>query len=129
MVEARGATIAMNLLTPANTELDYRMVEERAMKENISIRTGCFCNPGATEAAFQYPAVKAYQCFEILSPGDFSLQQFSSCMNDRPVGAVRASLGIASNEADVERFVQLLREFTDLSVNSKPRKMPNMIGT
>ena len=129
MVVARGATIAMNLLTPANAELDYRMVEERTMKENISIRTGCFCNPGAAEAAFQYPAVKAYQCFEILSPGDFSLQQFSSCMNDKPVGAVRASLGIASNEPDVERFVQLLREFTDLNVDSKPRKMPDIIGT
>ncbi|HUK49410.1 MAG TPA: aminotransferase class V-fold PLP-dependent enzyme [Terriglobales bacterium] len=128
-VQERGATVAMNLLSPEKRELDYRLVEERAMKENISIRTGCFCNPGAAEAAFQYPAVTAYQCFEKLSPGEFSLQQFSSCMNDLPVGAVRASLGIASNEADVERFVQLLREFTDLRVESKPRLMPDVVGT
>jgi len=126
--ESRGATIALNLLTPSGKELDYRLVEERAIKEKISIRTGCFCNPGAAEAAFQYPAVKAYQCFEQLSPEDFSLQQFSSCMNDKPVGAVRASLGIASNEADVQRFIELLREFTDYRGESKPRIIPDIIG-
>jgi molybdenum cofactor sulfurtransferase len=127
--ESRGATIALNLLTPSGKELDYRLVEERAIDEKISIRTGCFCNPGAAEAAFQYPAVKAYQCFEQLSPDGFSLQQFSACMSDKPVGAIRASLGIASNEADVQRFIELLEQFTDYRGESKPRIMPDIIGT
>jgi molybdenum cofactor sulfurtransferase len=126
--EGRGATIALNMLTPTGKELDYRLIEERAIKEKISIRTGCFCNPGAAEAAFQYPAVRAYQCFESLSPENFSLQQFSSCMNDKPVGAVRASLGIASNEADVQRFIEMLTQFTDYNGESKPRIMPDIIG-
>jgi molybdenum cofactor sulfurtransferase len=126
--EGRGATIALNMLTPTGRELDYRLVEERAIKEKISIRTGCFCNPGAAEAAFQYPAVRAYRCFESLTPENFSLQQFSSCMNDKPVGAVRASLGIASNEADVQRFIEMLTQFTDYTGESKPRIMPDIIG-
>ena len=126
--ESRGATIAFNLLSPSGKELDYRLVEEHAIRDKISIRTGCFCNPGAAEAAFQYPAVKAYQCFEQLSPEDFSLQQFSTCMNDKPVGAARASLGVASNEADVQRFIELLREFTDYRGESKPRIIPDIIG-
>jgi molybdenum cofactor sulfurtransferase len=127
--ESRGATIALNLLTPSGKELDYRLVEERAIDEKISIRTGCFCNPGAAEAAFQYPAVRAYQCFEQLSPEGFSLQQFSACMSDKPVGAIRASLGIASNEADVQRFIELLEQFTNYKGESKPRIMPDIIGT
>jgi molybdenum cofactor sulfurtransferase len=126
--EFRGATIALNLLTPSGKELDYRLVEELAIDEKISIRTGCFCNPGAAEAAFQYPAVNAYQCFEQLSPEGFSLQQFSACMSDKPVGAIRASLGIASNEADVLRFVELLGRFTDYKGESRPRIMPDIIG-
>jgi molybdenum cofactor sulfurtransferase len=126
--ESRGAAVALNLLTRTGKDLDYRLVEESAIKDNISIRTGCFCNPGAAEAAFQYPAARAYQCFESLSPENFSLQQFSSCMNDKPVGAVRASLGIASNEADVQRFVELLRRFIDYDGESRPRIMPDIIG-
>jgi molybdenum cofactor sulfurtransferase len=126
--EGRGATVALNILTPTGKELDYKLIEERAIKEKVSIRTGCFCNPGAAEAAFQYPAVRAYQCFDSLSPESFSLQQFSSCMNDMPVGAVRASLGIASNEADVDRFIEMLTQFTDHSGESKPRIMPDVIG-
>ena len=126
--EGRGATVSLNLLTPGGKELDYRLVEEQAIKEKISIRTGCFCNPGAAEAAYHYPAVQAYKCFEQLSPGDFSIQQFSSCMSGKPVGAVRVSLGIASNEADVQRFIKLLNQFRDYDEKLKPRIMPSMIG-
>jgi molybdenum cofactor sulfurtransferase len=126
--ESRGATIALNLLSSSGKEIDYRLVEERAIRERISIRTGCFCNPGAAEAAFQYPAVRAYQCFEQLSPEDFSLQQFSACMSEKPVGAARASLGIASNGTDVHRFAELLTEFTDFRDESKPRIIPDVIG-
>src|SRR5208337_3295580 len=31
--------------------LDYRRIEELAGLEGISLRTGCFCNPGAGETA------------------------------------------------------------------------------
>jgi hypothetical protein len=30
--------------------LDYRRIEEPANKKGISLRTDCFCNPGAGEA-------------------------------------------------------------------------------
>lgn len=126
--QSRGATVALNLLTASGKELDYRLVEERAIREKISIRTGCFCNPGAAEAAFHYPAVKAYRCFEQLSPTDFSLQQFAACMNGVPVGAIRASLGIASNENDVHRFVGMLREFRNFRGESRSRVIPEVIG-
>jgi len=49
--EARGGTVTLNLYDPDGHLLDYRRVEELAGEEGISLRTGCFCNPGAGEAA------------------------------------------------------------------------------
>ena len=48
---ARGGTVTMNFYDPDGHLLDYRRVEELAGKENISLRTGCFCNPGSGEIA------------------------------------------------------------------------------
>ena len=47
----RGGTIALNLYDPHGHFLDYRRVEELASLQGISLRTGCFCNPGAGETA------------------------------------------------------------------------------
>jgi selenocysteine lyase/cysteine desulfurase len=49
-------------------------------------------------------------------------------MDDKPVGAIRASVGIASNEADVQRFVQLLRTFVDKAAPDSARTAPEIVG-
>ena len=41
----------MNFYDPDGHLLDYRRIEELASAQRISLRTGCFCNPGAGEAA------------------------------------------------------------------------------
>ena len=41
----------MNFYDPDGHLLDYRRVEELAGRSGISLRTGCFCNPGAGETA------------------------------------------------------------------------------
>jgi molybdenum cofactor sulfurtransferase len=50
--EQRGATIAFNFLHPDGSVVDERYVDRIATRHNISLRTGCFCNPGAGEVAF-----------------------------------------------------------------------------
>ena len=47
----RGGTITLNFYDPDGHLLDYRRVEELAADQQISLRTGCFCNPGAGEMA------------------------------------------------------------------------------
>ena len=47
----RGGTITLNFYDPDGHLLDYRRVEELAAAKRISLRTGCFCNPGAGETA------------------------------------------------------------------------------
>jgi len=108
----RGATVAFNLLDIDGREVDYKLVEDRANDDNISIRTGCFCNPGAAEFAFGYTATQSRNCYDLVS-NEFSLEKFSECMEGKPVGALRASLGIASNQADVQRLTQVLKSFLE----------------
>src|SRR5215208_4138478 len=50
--EGRGGAVALNFLDAHGRVVDVRVVERRARAANISLRTGCFCNPGAGEAAF-----------------------------------------------------------------------------
>ena len=50
--DRRGGTIAFNFLHPDGRVVDERLVDLVAAAHNISLRTGCFCNPGAGEVAF-----------------------------------------------------------------------------
>ena len=43
--------MTLNFYDPNGHLLDYRRIEELAGLEHISLRTGCFCNPGAGETA------------------------------------------------------------------------------
>ena len=47
----RGGTVTMNFYDPDGHLIDYRRIDELAGLEGISLRTGCFCNPGAGEWA------------------------------------------------------------------------------
>ena len=47
----RGGTVTMNFYDPDGHLIDYRRIDELAGLEAISLRTGCFCNPGAGEWA------------------------------------------------------------------------------
>lgn len=112
-LELRGGTVAFNLLDPDGELVDFRVVEQRTNEAGISIRTGFFCNPGAAEFAFDYHDDEAFRCIKTLTPETFTLQQFSDCMGDQAVGGVRASLGIASVSADIDRLMEVLESFRD----------------
>jgi selenocysteine lyase/cysteine desulfurase len=109
----RGGTIAFNMTTPNGELVDTDEIEKKANSANISVRTGCFCNPGAAEFAFNYLPEESYHCFSIISPEQFTVQQFSTCMNEMPVGAIRTSAGIATNEQDVQRLLEFIKSFAD----------------
>ncbi len=111
--EGRGATIAFNLLTPAGEVIDFRVVEQRAGETGISLRTGYFCNPGAAEFALDHSDAKVRRCAGTFTPDSFDLWRFAECLRDRPVGAIRASFGIASDEADLRRLLEVLASFRD----------------
>ena len=108
--EARGATVTFNVFDAAGHFIDHRDVEARANAAMISLRTGCFCNPGDGELALGISAEELSSCF-VASRARLTLDDFRRCIDDKSTGAVRVSLGIASNAADVARLVEFLRTF------------------
>ncbi len=108
---ARGGTIAFNFLDPAGNRFDFLLVEERAAEAGISLRTGCFCNPGAGEIAFGLTEDDVSDC---IREERASYARCLAAARGKTAGAVRISLGIASNFPDVYRFLLFARGFIDL---------------
>jgi selenocysteine lyase/cysteine desulfurase len=104
---ARGGVVAFNLLAGGQV-LDYEVVEAAARQQGIAIRGGCFCNPGAAEHAFGFCGPKARACLS----GEFSVAGFRSCMQGQPVGALRASIGLPTTVADLDRLLALAAGLT-----------------
>jgi molybdenum cofactor sulfurtransferase len=110
----RGGTIALNFYDPHGHLLDYRRVEELANDEGISLRTGCFCNPGSSEMAEGLTEDDMLAGFGE-GPG-VTLRSFLQLMQRRghkSAGAMRVSFGLATNFADVWRFAQFAARFRD----------------
>jgi selenocysteine lyase/cysteine desulfurase len=98
----RGGTVAFNLLDPGGRVVDERAVARDTATAGISIRTGCFCNPGAGEGAFQLTKADWRRA---LRGRARTLDQYVDLLGLPSGGALRASVGLASNLADVERFL------------------------
>ena len=125
-----GGTVAFNLIRADGRIIPYAIVERVARERRIAIRGGCFCNPGVAEHAFAFDAQRALSCLRSASAGGFTVERFARCMTDHTaVGALRASVGLATNDRDVERLLDLVdgmrrwgmgdgREFSPASPNS-----------
>jgi selenocysteine lyase/cysteine desulfurase len=110
----RGGTVTVNFYDPDGKPFDYREIEAQANQENISLRTGCFCNPGAGEKAHGLTEADLADCFHCEEPMTF--EAFIAVMSGRvkdAVGAVRVSVGLATNFADVYRFLCFAEGFLD----------------
>lgn len=113
--EARGGTISLNFYDPDGVILDYRKLEGMAYRHNISLRTGCFCNPGAGETALGLTEQEL--CSALEEQQRMTLPELMTVLG-RILGAIRISLGVASNFADAYQFVQFARTLTDRSAAS-----------
>jgi molybdenum cofactor sulfurtransferase len=111
---SRGGTITLNFYDPDGHLLDYRRVEELAIARRISLRTGCFCNPGAGETA---EGLTESDMLSAIAPGvDMTLPLFLQVIQHRSgksAGAIRVSLGLVSNFADADAFLEFAAGFRD----------------
>jgi selenocysteine lyase/cysteine desulfurase len=110
--DRRGATIALNLLDPDGRMVDERLIEQRAMQHRLSVRIGCFCNPGAGEAAFHVTRDTVQRAFD----GEQDVTTYDDYVQvlELPtMGSMRVSLGVASNFLDVHRFLRFIDTFID----------------
>jgi molybdenum cofactor sulfurtransferase len=108
--DKRGGAVTVNFYDRNNNALDHRFIEQQANEANISLRTGCFCNPGAGEVALEISRVELDVCFT--QPGHedrLTVDDFRSCIDGKSTGAVRISVGMVTNFNDVQGFLAFAR--------------------
>ena len=106
MMHRRGGTIALNFLRPDGRLVDVRIVEGRAAEHGVSLRTGCFCNPGSAELVYELPLETLLR-----RTGSPSSSDHLRALGVESGGAVRVSLGVATTFRDVHRFMRFASTF------------------
>ena len=114
-MERRGATIALFIVAPDWRPYDVYDVEAAAARERISVRSGCFCNPGDGEVAHHISRADMERCFRDPAAA-ITLLQCQRTIEDKTgkvPNTIRVSLGLASNFADVHRFMAFAESYRD----------------
>jgi selenocysteine lyase/cysteine desulfurase len=110
VAEGRGGSVTVNFFDKNDKPIDHRFIESEATKVNISLRTGCFCNPGAGEVALGISRVELDVCFA--QPGHedrLSVDDFRLCIDGKSSGAVRISVGMVSTFRDIQSVLEFAR--------------------
>jgi len=110
--ERRGGIVTFNFYGSDGNAIDHRVVERVANRANISLRTGCFCNPGGGELALGLTGTELTSCFrQAAHQTHLTIDDFRACIDGKSTGAVRVSLGLVSNLDDIDRFIEFAKEF------------------
>jgi molybdenum cofactor sulfurtransferase len=110
-----GATIALYIVDPQEHAYDVYDVEKAAADELISVRTGCFCNPGDGEVAHEITRDEMAACFADPTAA-VTLMQCQRRIEDttgKVPNTIRVSLGLASDFGDVYRFLTFAEKYRD----------------
>jgi len=112
-VEKRGGTFLVNFLDEDGQPFPLHEIIQRANDELISLRTGCFCNPGIDELNHGLSADELRKYFNGRDHGDY--EDMTRFLN-RMRGAVRISVGIPTTEHDLEKFKTFAKSFLNKKV-------------
>jgi molybdenum cofactor sulfurtransferase len=102
----RGGNIILNFFDPDGEKHGFEEVENLANQEKISIRSGCFCNPGIDEINNCLSTSEIANYFTSRDHGNYQdMIRFLGKMR----GATRISVGLASSEKDLDHFIRFAR--------------------
>lgn len=107
--EMRGGTIACNFCDPSGAILNCYTVQGHANQYGLSVRSGCFCNPGVREVALGLAREELASVFR--QKERMTYEQFLHLIDNRKQGALRVSLGLATNFSDVYHFLQFAQSY------------------
>ena len=105
-----GATMIMSFFNPDGQPIPFEIIESRASAQGISIRSGCFCNPGLDEIQNCLTTDELSGYFSSRDKGDYRdmilyLQKLR--------GATRVSVGIATVKQDLVAFIQFVKNLAN----------------
>jgi molybdenum cofactor sulfurtransferase len=117
--EKRGGTVILNFKDSEGKTFPFDWIEEQANKQLISIRSGCFCNPGIDETNHCVSNEEIAQYYTSRKEDEFEsvtgYLKYMSKMIGRIRGATRVSFGIATTTKDIETFVKFVSELQNKS--------------
>lgn len=117
--KARGGTVAFNFLDATGKVIDERLVAVESAVARISLRVGCFCNPGGFEDAMDLD-VRPLRRTKAAS-----LDEIINLIGLPSAGAIRVSFGLVSTATDVDRFfafaIETYRDRKNSTTGLSPR--------
>jgi len=112
-LENRGGIFLVNFFDQHGQQYPVELIEQIANSNKISIRTGCFCNPGIDELNHSVSADSLRDYFVCRNYGDYDdLTQFLG----KRRGAVRISIGIATTSLDIKKFMLFGKKLLNMTV-------------
>ncbi len=110
----RGGTIILNFLDIQGKVIFFDAIERLANRKSISIRTGCFCNPGIDEinSCISNEELGKYYIQDDTEKGYHDMIETLGKMR----GAVRISVGLATNKSDLDEFIAFCNSIKNYSI-------------
>jgi len=108
-----GGTLIMCFINPDGTKIGFENIEALANKRNISLRSGCFCNPGLDEVNNCITSAELNDYFENRKTGNY--QDMIGYLN-KMRGATRISVGLATTRKDINSFLDFVRSLKDKTI-------------
>ena len=105
--ERQGPIVTMNFLNNKGGYIGYNEVMVNAKNENINIRVGCFCNPGACTRANNLNDDQVEEYYNKKT----SCHDSIDIIDGIPLGAVRVSVGAYTTMEDVEKFTAFVKKY------------------
>jgi selenocysteine lyase/cysteine desulfurase len=102
-----GGTMIMNFFDEDGNPYPFELIEQMTNRRNISIRSGCFCNPGIDEVNSCLTTEELARYFSSREKGNFhDMVNFLHKMR----GATRVSMGLATTRRDLDEFIAFARD-------------------
>lgn len=102
-----GGTIILGFYNKDGKRYEFEQIEEMANQHNISLRSGCFCNPGIDETNNCLTDNELATYYSSHESGDYKdMIKFLGKMR----GATRISVGIATNKNDIDKLMNFINE-------------------
>lgn len=100
-----GGTLILAFYNKDGIRYEFEQIEEQANQFNISLRSGCFCNPGIDETNNCLTDNELATYYSSHQEGDYKdMIKFLGKMR----GATRISVGIATNQNDINQLINFL---------------------
>ena len=104
-----GGTIIINVFNENGNKIPFERIESNMNENNVSIRSGCFCNPGIDEVNNCLTTEELTGYFTSRDCGSYyDMVKHLNKMR----GATRISVGIATRKSDIDYLLKLIASYS-----------------